>query len=106
MVDTDDGLKAAWKPGYKACPYLSFEGTKACCAVHDRPEYEGGPCWTYGNSEADPDFAHKKGKPCRVGEMFQSQGGYLKHHPQAAEPLSVGDLEVFAPWQSSYPQRG
>lgn len=104
MADTQDGLQVAWKPGYKACPHLSFDGMLASCAVHDRPEYLGCPCWVYGNGSVDPDFAHRRGRPCRVGEMFLKDGGYLNLRPEAAEPTPVEVLETIGPWVSSYPQ--
>ncbi len=104
IVDGDDGLGVAWKPGGQACPHLSFDGTQALCAVHDRPGYVGSPCWTYGNSDADMDFAHRKGKPCRVGEMIQRGGGCAVIHPDITEPTRTQDLEVLGPWVSSYPQ--
>jgi len=106
LVDADDGLKVAWKPGGQACPHLSFEDTQAGCAVHARPEFKGSPCWTYGNSDADPDFAHRKGKPCRVGELIQQGGGCAAIHPGVSEPTRAQDLEVLGPWDSSYPLEG
>ena len=98
MVDTPEGLKAAWKPGFVACPHLSFDGIQARCAVHDRPEYEGGPCWTYGNSKVDPDFLPKRNKPCQIGLSFLANGGLCKLRPDAAKPTAVGDLGILGPW--------
>jgi hypothetical protein len=100
MVDTPDGLKGAWKPGGKACPHLTFDGVKAKCAIHDRPEYKGSPCWIYGNSQVDPDFLHKRGKPCLVGEAYMSAGGFCKIRPEMAVPIVAGDLEVLGSWEA------
>lgn len=100
MVDTPEGLQAALKPDEVACPHLSFDGVEASCAVHDRPEYKGSPCWTYGNSDVDPDFAAKRGRPCQVGIMMKSRGGVVALRPKAAEPPPVGELKTYGPWPS------
>ena len=97
MVDTPDGLRTAWKPGSKACPHLSFDGVQASCAVHNRPEFGDSPCWVYGNSDVDPDFAHRKGRPCRVGAMFLEKGGYTTFQPEAAKAVPAEDLEDLGP---------
>jgi len=101
MLDTPDGLKGALKPGYEACPHLSFDGVKACCAVHGRPEYEGSPCWTYGNSEVDPDFIVKRGRPCMVGQAVLEQGGLRKLHPKVKQVPLVNTFEVLGEWPKS-----
>lgn len=99
MVDNSDGLKVAWKPGFVACPHLSFDGIQARCIVHDRPEFRGSPCWIYGNSDVDPDFLHKRGKPCPVGTSYLANGGLCKLRPKAADPAKIEDLEIFGSWE-------
>lgn len=96
MLDTPKGLVGAWKPDGVACPHLSFEQGRACCAVHDRPAYTGSPCWTYGNSEVDPDFAPKRGQPCRVGLTIIERGGLYTVYPGARQMALP--LEVLGPW--------
>lgn len=96
MVDTPDGLMGAMKPGGESCPHLSFEGVTARCAVHDRPEYEGSPCWTYGNSDVDPDFIVKRGRPCQVGLAVLGRGGLCEVHPEARQTTLA--LQTLGPW--------
>ena len=79
------------------CPHLSFNGTTASCAVHDKPWFKKSPCFAYGNADIDPDFASKKGRPCAVGALIQSRG-LLATRPGYAEPLKVEDLEDVGPW--------
>jgi len=98
-VWTDKGVRAAMKPGGRPCPHLSYEGSQASCAVHDKPEYVGSPCWTYGNSDVDPDFIVKRGRPCVVGAMIQSKGGLPIWNPDVlSEPLSASELQDLGPW--------
>jgi hypothetical protein len=92
----DRGLMGVWKRDYEACPHLSFDGVTARCAVHDRPEYKGSPCWTYGNPDVDPDFASKRGRPCMVGEAVLEQGGLYKIHPKARQVAM--ELQILGPW--------
>jgi hypothetical protein len=101
MLDTPDGLKGALKPGHEACPHLSFDGVEACCAVHDRPEYEGSPCWTYGNPDVDPDFEIKRGRPCAVGEAVLERGGLRKVHPDVRQVPLVGTFKILGKWPSA-----
>jgi hypothetical protein len=94
----EDGVRACWKPGGRACPYLSYEGPQATCAAHDKTEYKGSPCWTYGNSEVDPDYAPKQGRPCTVGEYVRREGGLPLMNPTVLDPISVDELEDCGPW--------
>jgi hypothetical protein len=105
MLDTPEGLRAVIKPHDKVCPHLSFdEQGLACCAVHDRPEYYGSPCWIYGNSDVDPDFIVKRGRPCLVGLSIRGRGGLHKVRPDLVKqgPLTE-KLEDLGPWHG--PQR-
>ena len=97
MVRTEEGLSAAWKPGGMSCPHLSFDGVEASRAVHDRPGYEESPCWTYGNSQVDPDFVPKRGRPCPVGAEIRQRGGFQKTH---AHPKPATELKILGPWPS------
>jgi hypothetical protein len=71
-------VRACAKPEGMRCPnLLSGDDGKLSCLVHDLPEYKGSPCWTYGNSHVDPDYYHKRGKPCLVGRMWiDNRGGF------------------------------
>jgi hypothetical protein len=80
--------KAVLKPEGRQCPHLSFEGSQACCAVHGESWFKGSPCHIYGNSNYDPDFLPKRGKPCPIGKLFQEHGGLSakrKIPPHASE---------------------
>lgn len=101
MLDTPEGLKAALKPHYEACPYLGLDGDRTKCLVHKRPEYQGSPCWTYGNPDVDPDFEVKRGRPCAVGQVVLEKGGLCRLFPQAAQPPLVQTLKVLGPWFTS-----
>ncbi len=95
-VPTEEGLRARYKPGNVQCPHLSYdEHLQASCAVHELPEYQGSPCWTYGNPDVDPDFILREGKPCRVGEMFRRD---KPNHAAEFETTTVGELEDLGPW--------
>lgn len=96
-VWTEDGVRARVKPGDMPCPHLSYEGSVASCAVHDTPEYVGSPCWTYGNPDVDPDFAPRRGTPCRVGKMLQEHGGVPVVSPERLVRREVV-LEDLGPW--------
>jgi len=97
------GDKAMLKPGGKACPHLSFEDTQSSCAVHAEPWYEGSPCHVYGNPDYDPDFAHKRGRPCPVGQMTQEGGGLVACRGGKPIPgASEDDLYDCGPWQPEY----
>lgn len=94
------GLMAAVKPGDVLCPNLKVEKGSTCyaCAVHDLPEYQGSPCWTYGNSDVDPDFLAKRGQPCRVGGLVLKRGGLRAVYPLARRADLLHDLEFLGPW--------
>jgi hypothetical protein len=94
----ENGVRAKMKPGGKACPHLSYEGSEASCGVHDKPEYKGSPCWIYGNPDVDPDFAAKRGRPCLVGKLVKDRGGSLKMLP-SLEWAKMEELEDLGPWQ-------
>lgn len=97
-VPTEEGLRMCRKLVGK-CPNLSFdEHMEASCAVHDLPEYEGSPCWTYGNSDVDPDFYPQQGRPCRVGQYIKSNGG-----PKWDREFTTDELEDFGPWPEKTP---
>ncbi len=89
------GDRLAGKPPGKACPHLSFKNGEATCAVHDQPWFTEMPCHVYGNSELDPDFLPKKGKPCRVGQLVRSNGG-----PQSVMWAGAEELEDLGPASS------
>jgi len=96
--------RAKMKPGYQMCPHLSYDGSEACCAVHDEPIYDGSPCWTYGNSDVDPDFIPKKGRPCPIGQLHQANGGL-----QDSELVRAGapqELEDLGPWPEAGEDHG
>jgi hypothetical protein len=96
-IYTPEGVQAGLK-GDGMCPHLSLEGTKATCGVHDKPEYEGSPCWTYGNSEVDTDFISKRGKPCRVGLAVLKGGGL----PAFKTYLKKAEVELtHEPWRDT-----
>jgi len=98
-VWTLKGVRARYKPGDMPCPHLSYEGPISSCAVHDTPEYQGSPCWTYGNSDVDPDFLAKKGKPCPVGKLIQDQGGVPLLSPERlTKRVRDFELEDLGPW--------
>jgi hypothetical protein len=86
--------KAYMKSG-GACPYLRFSGNEASCAAHDEPWYKGSPCDIYGNPDYDPDFEHKRGKPCPVGKLIQERGGL---RPEVRTPILIEDLAYLGPW--------
>lgn len=98
MCDTAEGLRAVLKPGHEACPHLSFDGATASCAVHERPEYVNSPCWVYGNSDIDPDFIVKRGRPCMVGQAVIEQGGLCKLHPRVEQVPLIETFEVLGWW--------
>jgi hypothetical protein len=96
--------KAVHKPGDARCPHLSFEGTTAKCAVHDQQFFKESPCHTYGNGVIDPDFYHKRGKPCPIGELIQSKGGlFAVHGEKYGRVLNADDLRDFGPWPEEEP---
>jgi hypothetical protein len=94
------------KPADVLCPFLSFEGAIASCAVHDQPFFAkpNCPCHVYGNSDIDPDFYHRKGKPCIIGKIIQERGGLVTCRPFPQETLASpieerGKLcEDLGPW--------
>lgn len=91
LADPDNNVWA-FKGGDEVCPHLSFDESKrASCAVHEHPRYEGSPCHIYGNSDFDPDFLHKRGKPCRIGQMLLDAGTDVC---KGAERPQLEDLEV------------
>lgn len=100
LVITERGeRRVRHKPGGVPCPHLSFEGSTASCAVHELPEYKGSPCWTYGNSDVDPDFFSKKGRPCLVGKHVKKAGGLTVLQPEAMKiKVSIDDLEDLGEW--------
>lgn len=74
LVADPETQRFKMKPSGGVCPNLSIgEDGEASCAVHDEPWYSSTPCFTYGNPDQDPDYALKRGRPCRVGEMFREQ---------------------------------
>ena len=80
-------------PADVLCPSVTWEVTKATCAVHEEPWYNKSPCYVYGNHLVDPDFACKAGKPCGVGAMIQRKGGL--HVVKCEFPQArMEDLEV------------
>lgn len=81
--------------GVGACPHLSFKGNKTSCAVHEEPWYKGSPCDTYGNSDLDPDFINKRGRPCPMGEAVQKAGGLPK---ERRKPFPLEELKWLGPW--------
>ena len=94
--------RAKMKPDGMPCPHLSYEGTKASCAVHDEPIYEGSPCWVYGNGLIDPDYAATRGRPCRVGEMYQKDGGLKKARPDLFQlRVKAKRLEDLGPFETN-----
>lgn len=99
-VWTDNGVRACHKPEGVPCPHLSYDHTPiATCAVHDKPEYENSPCWTYGNSDVDPDFAPKRGRACPVGKRIHDQGGVPLVYPDSlTKRLEASELEDLGPW--------
>lgn len=98
-VWTQKGVRARYKPGDMPCPHLSYEGPIASCAVHETPEYIGSSCWTYGNSDVDPDFVPKRGRPCPVGKLIQDQGGVPLVFPDRLKRRVVDVmLDDLGPW--------
>lgn len=89
---------AALKPGGKRCPNVRYEDGVAACSVHDEPVYQGSPCWRYGNSEVDPDFWNKRGKPCPVGTAVNRVGGVPDVDLSAYQEVGVEDLQELGPW--------
>lgn len=62
------------KPAGVQCPNLAFdEEGKASCSTHEAPWFEQTPCHRYQNSNEDPDFWLKRGKPCMLGPLRQKQ---------------------------------
>ena len=62
------------KPADVICPNLSFDNDRqASCAVHNEPWYKETPCFVYGNSDVDPDYFYKRGKPCLVGKAVREK---------------------------------
>jgi len=92
------GDRAKMKPGGVACPHLSFDGTEASCGVHEEPWFEGTPCHTYGNSDVDPDYFSKRGRPCMVGKYIQERGGLKVTNPDASKTVTGEELEDLGPW--------
>jgi hypothetical protein len=72
-------LELFHKPSGAQCPNLTFrevEGLgfpEASCGVHDRDWYKETPCYTYQNSEIDPDYGGKSGKPCKLGPHYSNR---------------------------------
>jgi hypothetical protein len=90
--------RAKMKPHDTPCPHLELSGEDATiCKVHGEPWYEGSPCHTYGNSDVDPDFAHKKGRQCLVGLAVKEQGGMKKLVDMTWRP-NVEDLQDLGEW--------
>jgi hypothetical protein len=97
-VLTENGVEAVAKPGQVVCPHLSFsEEGQASCAVHDLPEYEESPCHIYGNSDYDPDFLPKRGKPCPVGSLYRSTPSV--DVCAGAKRVELSSLESLGPWK-------
>jgi hypothetical protein len=86
---------SAMMKGVGACPHLKFKGNEATCVVHQESWYKGSPCDTYGNSDLDPDFELKRGRPCPVGKLIQADGGLPKNQ---REPFPLEELEHLGPW--------
>lgn len=87
--------RAILKPGNVRCPNLEADGKGTFrCAVHELPEYKGSPCWIYGNSQVDPDFICKRGKPCQVGRLWIDHKDGFPVPEHATEPL-----EDLGPWR-------
>jgi hypothetical protein len=89
---------ACLKPGGQRCPNVRYDEGTATCAVHDEAIYQGSPCWRYGNSEVDPDFWNKRGKPCPVGEAVKRVGGVPEVDLSAYQEVGVEDLHELGPW--------
>lgn len=97
-VGENGTVRALAKPGGVRCPNLSWGPQGASCAVHDLPEYEGSPCWVYGNPDVDPDFEHKRGRPCPVGEYMRRGGRGLPETSEHAGPVEdIGRWGEFLP---------
>jgi hypothetical protein len=90
--------RAKMKPGGVICPHLSFEGTRSSCAVHGEPWFEKSPCHIYGNSFIDPDFFHRRGQPCRVGEVIHRAGGLLAVYPEVRQ-ATFDELDDLGEWE-------
>lgn len=91
-----DGNDWRAKPGGILCPHVTWEETKAICGVHEEPWFTETPCHVYGNSDLDPDFEVKRGRPCVVGQFIQSKGGLrvVQDTPQAKmEDLELANME-------------
>lgn len=83
-----------WKPDGVLCPHLSWDGSKAVCAVHELPAYKGSACDIYGNPEYDVDYMGTENRPCRVGTEIQKKGGLKVTHPHLFENrVELDDLE-------------
>ena len=96
--------KMMYKPGDARCPHLSFDGTNAKCAMHDKKAYLNSPCHVYGNGSIDPDFFNKKGKPCPVGKRIQEMGGlFVVHGAKYGKILNAGDMDDLGPWPEEKP---
>jgi len=87
------------KPPDRACPHLSFLEGKASCAVHDTSWFKKTVCHVYGNPDIDPDFAPKRGKPCRPGASILSGGGLHVTHPHLdLDPMPPEDMDHLGEW--------
>lgn len=95
-VPVRGSVRAVWKPYNVVCPHLSFEGAATSCGVHGHPCYEGSPCHIYGNSDIDPDYYHKRGVPCPVGQSILA---YSIDVTRAAAACGVDDLEDLGEWE-------
>lgn len=93
------GERAKLKPGGVLCPHLKFEGSQAACGVHGEPWYKDTPCFVYGNPDIDPDFVHKRGRPCPVGKLIQEKGGLFVVRPDVQhQTVKAEELEDLGPW--------
>ncbi len=100
MGERNGKLRVLYKPGGKLCPHLSYDGPKASCAVHARPEFRFSPCWIYGNPDVDTDFEPMRGRPCGVGAMFQRRGGLPIVDPRRMQDtIKLEGLEDLGPWK-------
>ena len=79
MVVIRIGDRAKLKPDGVQCPHLSYDGLDAKCSVHNETWYKDSPCFVYGNPDKDPDYAHTRRSPCRIGEMFRKPENLDNH---------------------------
>ncbi len=94
--------RAKLKPGDVPCPHMTYEGTKASCAVHEEEIFQGSPCWIYGNSYVDPDYIGKRGKPCPVGKLYQNKGGFVQLRPKPFEQsITTDEMEDLGAFPSN-----